>query len=70
MKNSKVRYNPPIATPWTVIGQQRVNAKPDDLVVIGLFPAGALHLHGLMLAVVGYFLLYSSHVFSRTFLML
>jgi len=39
---------PPLATADDV-GQHRVNAKPDDFVVIGLFRAGALHLPGLML---------------------
>jgi hypothetical protein len=34
----------------TVIGQHRVNAKPDDFVVIRLFLCGAFDLSGLMLA--------------------
>jgi hypothetical protein len=36
-----------------MIGQHRVNEKPDDFLVIGLFLCGAFLLPGLMLAAVG-----------------
>lgn len=40
-KNERLRTNPAIGkNPRTVIGQHRVNEKPDDFVVIGLFCVG------------------------------